>query len=58
MTIGFLFWLIFVLYFILGGYWGWESPPPERRRYFGSFGFVLVLIFLLGWKSFGFVIQG
>ena len=58
MTIGFLFWLLFILYIFFGGFIGFRSPAPERPFYFGNYGFLLVLIFLLGWKVFGFVIQG
>ncbi len=57
MSIGFLFWLLFVLYIIFGGYWGFNRVT-DRPGWFGGYGFTLVLIFLLGWRVFGFPIQG
>lgn len=58
MTLGLLFWLLFILYFLFGGYLGFRTPVQERPYYFGGYGFQMILIFILGWKVFGFVIQG
>jgi hypothetical protein len=58
MTLAFLFWLLFILYILFGGFLGSRSPAPDRPFYYGNYGLMLVLIFLLGWKVFGFPIQG
>jgi len=60
MPLGFIFWLLMVLWLVLG-YFGVsaESGSPYRGRLIGSWGLLtFVLFFLLGWKVFGFVIQG
>ena len=53
MSIGLLFWILFVIGVGFSGYRG--------RDRFGSWFFdslwIVVLIFLLGWRCFGFVIQ-
>jgi hypothetical protein len=56
-SIGLLFWLLFILGLIFNGWWGF-SRSGDRAGWFGANGFVMVLLFLLGWKVFGFVIQG
>jgi len=46
--------MIFVAVF--GGLYGY-GPEPYRRGFFSGFGIVLfLLLFLLGWKLFGFVV--
>ena len=58
MTVGFLFWLLMILWFVFGMYWNRDSI---RGGNFGAFGgnlLLFILLFLLGWKVFGFVIQG
>lgn len=57
MSIGLLFWLIFVIAILFGGFANWPKSPEDRFR-FGSVGIFAVLIFLLGWRVFGFVVQG
>jgi len=53
-----LFWVLYVVWFIFGGWVGLNLPAgPERPRYWGTSLFLLVLIFLLGWKVFGFVVK-
>jgi len=55
MTIGFLFWIIMLFLLFFGwrvnrgtaGYWG-----------FGFSGTIWILLFLIGWKIFGFPIKG
>ena len=58
MTLGFLFWLIWILAFLFG-VWG-IYPGPNRPAFvpFGGIALIFVLLFLLGWRVFGFVIQG
>lgn len=57
MSIGFLFWLLMILWVIFWGWRGW-SGPPEQRYLVGGGLLVFALFFLLGWRVFGFVIQG
>lgn len=52
MTLGTLFWLIFVVWVIFGFYRDRATPLS-----LGYHGVVAVLIFLLGWHVFGFVIH-
>jgi hypothetical protein len=59
MSIGFLFWLLMILWLLFGLYWHWPVEPG--RAGFGVLGgnlLLFILLFLLGWKVFGFVIQG
>ena len=61
MPISFLFWLIYVLAVIFGafGVYRFGGPDPNSRYMLaGNSLLVMVLLFLLGWKVFGFVIQG
>jgi hypothetical protein len=58
MSIGFLFWLLMVLWLVLGL---WAYSPDLRTGRYGIVGgnlLLFVLLFLLGWKVFGFIIQG
>lgn len=59
MTIGFLFWLLMVLWFIFGFWWHWPADMANRSALGPIGGHVLtfILFFLLGWKVFGFVIK-
>jgi hypothetical protein len=58
MDIGFIFWLIMLLAIIFwaGGNWGPYSTNPGYIRFNGVWMFIL--LFLLGWKVFGFIIRG
>lgn len=56
MSIGFIFWLLMILVLLFGGWRGYADPGG---RYFVGVSFLLwVLLFLLGWKVFGFIVQG
>ena len=58
MTIGFLFWLIWILALLFGGV-GVFRAEPAGRWYGGGFSLVVwVLLGLLGWRVFGWPIQG
>lgn len=57
MTIGFIFWLIMLLSFVFNAYWNWPKEPNGYGVFGGSF-LLFILLFLLGWKVFGFPIQG
>ncbi len=59
MSIGFIFWLLMILWVLFGLYWNWPNEPG--RSGFAPLGgnlLLFILLFLLGWKVFGFVIQG
>lgn len=60
MTIGFLYWLLMILWFIFGMWWTWPATPaaPNSWGPFGGGLLLFVLLFLLGWKVFGFPIHG
>ena len=57
MSIGLIFWVLMLLWIIsvIGGTYapaqlGWMAPAGNI--------FILILFFLLGWRVFGFIIQG
>jgi len=57
MSIGMLYWVIWIVCIIFGGI-GVFRGPAEYRWYGGGFSIVLaVLLFLIGWKLFGFVVH-
>jgi hypothetical protein len=61
MTIGFVFWLLMILWLVFGLYWNWPQGNANGPRAFGPVGgnlLLFVLLFLVGWKVFGFIIQG
>lgn len=60
MSIGFLFWLLMILWFIFGLYWNWgpAASTPAGVGPMGNHVLLFILFFLLGWKAFGFPIQG
>jgi len=57
MTLGMFFWVVMVVWLAFLIYWGWRAAP-ENRPWVGGSGIVFLLLFILGWKVFGFVIQG
>lgn len=58
MTISFLFWLLMILWFLFGLYWNSNDFKAGNYGGFGGNLLLFILLFLLGWKVFGFVIQG
>ena len=54
MTIDFLFWILMLLW-LLFGFWLYGG---ENRRGLGGHGLLWILLFLLGWKVFGWPIAG
>lgn len=56
MSIGFIFWLLMILWLLFGIVWRAEIPGGRVGWAGGMFAFIL--FFLLGWKVFGFVIHG
>ncbi len=64
MPIGILFWVLMLLWLLFGLYWNWPGGPSGQPAGSASFGILggnlllFILLFLLGWKVFGFMIQG
>ena len=61
MSIGFVFWLFMLLWLVFSLYWGYRADRSAGFPAVAPIGvnFVIyVLLFLLGWKTFGFPIQG
>jgi cytochrome b561 len=61
MSIGFIFWLLMILWLLFGLYWNWPKTPEQKASGVGALGgnlLLFILLFLLGWKTFGFIIQG
>jgi len=59
MTIGFLFWLLMLLWLIFGLFRNWPAAPGGAGLYpVGGHLLLWILLFLLGWKDFGFPIHG
>jgi hypothetical protein len=58
MDIGFLFWLIMVLWIIFYGIGNWG--PATAQTYYARGGSLplFILLFLLGWRVFGFILRG
>lgn len=54
MSIGFIFWLLMILW-LFG--WGWGRPWSSGGFAWGTDLLLFVLLFLIGWKIFGFVIH-
>ena len=52
---GVWFWIIYVIFVILGLFFNWPAPPyqPNAFRPFGWSVVVLILIGILGWGIFG-----
>lgn len=58
MTLGFLFWLLMILWLLFGLYWNRTDIQGGNYGILGGNLLLFILLFLLGWKVFGFVIQG
>src|SRR4029077_17626365 len=56
MTIGFVFWLIMLIWLI---FWAFGNFTPQGQPYWNRGGWLggFVLFFLIGWRLFGFIIQ-
>ena len=55
MTIGFIFWLLMILWLIFGAYTNRAAVGPWLMK--GEL-FLFVLLFLIGWQVFGWPIKG
>lgn len=59
MTIGFIFWLLMLLWLVFGIWSAWTVPTLRSNYPFvGGSLLVFILLFLLGWKVFGWPIAG
>lgn len=57
MPLSMLFWVLFVIWVLIGA-WANYTPPAFNWRPFGGHLLLGILIFLLGWATFGFVVTG
>ncbi len=58
MTIGFLFWLLMLLWLLFGLYMNRPAIAGGNYGILGGNLLLFILLFLLGWRVFGFIIQG
>lgn len=56
MSIGMLFWLLMILWLIFGLYWNRTDLQGGKYGVVGGNLLLFVLLFLLGWKVFGFIL--
>ncbi len=57
MPIGFLFWLLMILWLIFGVGGQWYEGPYRRQILVGGGLLIFILFFLLGWATFGFIVK-
>jgi hypothetical protein len=57
MSIGFIFWLVMILWFFSWLFY-WQAGSAYPWAIHANALIFFVLLFLLGWRVFGFVIQG
>lgn len=58
MPMGMIFWMLMILWFVFGLYWNWPSSnDPKAFGGIGSNLLLFILLFIIGWRLFGFVVQ-
>jgi hypothetical protein len=57
MPLGLLFWVLMILWLVFG-FWQWRPNLPTNYAPFGGHILLWILLFIIGWRIFGFVIQG
>lgn len=57
MPIGILFWVLMILWFVVGLWWNWPQQPEGRNGFIAGSLLLFVLLGLLGWRVFGPVLQ-
>lgn len=58
MSIGLLFWILMIIWFVFGLMNNWPGTTPRPFATVGNTTLLFLLLFLLGWGVFGFVLQG
>ena len=58
MPIGMLFWMLMILWLLFGLYWNRTEIQGGNYGILGGNLMLFILLFLLGWRVFGFVLQG
>jgi hypothetical protein len=58
MPLQYIWWLFMILWAASGWFAGTRLEPANRGSWWGFSLFLFILLFILGWKVFGFVIQG
>ncbi len=58
MSIGVLFWILMILWFLFGLYWNRADIQGGNYGIMGGNLLLFILLFLLGVKAFGWPIQG
>lgn len=58
MPIQIAFWVLMILWLVIHFVIYRIEQPPTAKSYVGIFILIWILLFLLGWKVFGFVLQG
>jgi hypothetical protein len=53
MTLGLIFWILMLLWFIFGLYWNYTPGQPPNLGPLGSHILLFILFLLLGWAEFG-----
>lgn len=57
MPMSMLFWFLFILWVLFGGYAYYSPANPAWWRPFGGHILLGILIFLIGWHDFGFLVK-
>jgi hypothetical protein len=57
-SIGLLYWILYVIAVIFGPLAAWPRDPATGWRPFGGSLLLFVLLFLIGWKLFGPILNG
>jgi hypothetical protein len=57
MPVGLLFWMLMILCLIFGFWWNYRAGGQPSYGFLGMNFLTWVLLFLLGWKVFGFILQ-
>lgn len=58
MSKGLAFWIVFLLWIVMFVLAGWQArADPAARQGMVSSVLVFILLFLLGWATFGFIVQ-
>jgi putative Mn2+ efflux pump MntP len=58
MSLAIYFWLFMILWAVSGWFAGNGFEVANRTRWWGFSLFLFVLLFILGWKVFGFAVRG